>query len=163
MLFVSMTQWLPEDLLVKADKMTMAHSLELRVPFLDNLFVESVTSLPTHLKVCQSGDQHVEKYVLKQAFANLLPREILGREKLGFAVPYAKWFKTEMRDLLHDVLLSRSATESGIFNATEVERAMKEALRNTNNTTTVWDPHAKKVWSLFVFELWRQRFKVTFV
>jgi asparagine synthase (glutamine-hydrolysing) len=162
MLLISMTQWLPEDLLVKADKMTMAHSLELRVPFLDHLFVETATSLPTHLKVYKQRNRHVEKYVLKRAFAAMLPSEIVEREKLGFPVPYAKWFATDMRDMLYDVLLSQSARESGLFNPKEVESILSETLASSLNSTAVWDPrpHVKKVWSLFVFEMWRQRFKV---
>ncbi|NOT57249.1 MAG: asparagine synthase (glutamine-hydrolyzing) [Deltaproteobacteria bacterium] len=164
MLFVSMTQWLPDDLLIKADKMTMAHSIELRVPFLDHLFVESIMRLPTHLKVRKEGNRYVVKDALKRAFADMVPPEIIKREKLGFAVPYARWFKTEMRDLLSDVLLSQTARESGAFNTMEVERVIHQALTvRQENATDIWSPQAKKVWSLFVFELWRQRFHVSCV
>jgi asparagine synthase (glutamine-hydrolysing) len=161
MLYVSMMQWLPEDLLVKADKMTMAHSLELRVPFLDHALVDFIARMPTHLKVRRKGTTYTVKYALKKAFAALLPREIVEREKLGFAVPYAKWFKHEMRDMLHDVLLSQAARENGILNPAEVERLLKVALSPVQKQgDDIWDPDAKKIWSLFVFELWRQRFNV---
>jgi len=109
MLFVSMTQWLPEDLLIKADKMTMAHALELRVPFLDHVLVDFAARIPGHLKVRKQGGKYIVKHILKEAFADMLPRQIVEREKLGFPVPYAKWFAGEMRDMLHDVLLSQSA------------------------------------------------------
>jgi asparagine synthase (glutamine-hydrolysing) len=164
MLFVSMTQWLPDDLLVKADKMTMAHSIELRVPFLDHLFVESIMRLPTHLKVHKNGNRYVVKDALKRAFADMIPLEIIEREKLGFAVPYARWFKSEMRDMLYDVLLSKTAQESGVFNTTEVKNIVTQALTvRQESETDIWSPQAKKVWSLFVFELWRQRFRVSCV
>jgi asparagine synthase (glutamine-hydrolysing) len=163
MLFVSMTQWLPEDVLIKADKMTMAHSLELRVPFLDHTLVDSINRMPTALKVRKNGNGYVIKYALKKAFADIIPREILEREKIGFAVPYAKWFKNEMRPMLHDVLLSQTARESGILNPTEMERLLKVALEAEESPgKEIWDPRAKKIWSLFVFELWRQRFNVAY-
>lgn len=163
MLFVSMTQWLPEDLLVKADKMTMAHSLELRVPFLDHVLVDFITRMPTELKVHKNGAGYLDKYALKKAFADMIPREIVEREKLGFAVPYAKWFKDEMRDMLYDVLLSQTARENGVLNPAEVEGLLKVALAPRENLgNDIWDFQAKKVWSLFIFELWRQQFHVTF-
>jgi asparagine synthase (glutamine-hydrolysing) len=161
MLFVSMTQWLPDDLLAKADKMTMAHSLELRVPFLDHNLVEFIARMPTHLKIRKIGSKYSVKYALKKAFADSIPREIIQREKLGFPVPYAKWFKTEMRDMLHDVLLSQSARDCGVFRHDEIEKLLKAVLVPAEEQgNESWDPRAKKVWSLFVFELWRQRFKV---
>jgi len=165
MLFVSMTQWLPEDLLMKADKMTMAHSLELRVPFLDHVLVEFAARMPCSLKVRKNGNKYSVKYVLKKAFADFIPAEIIEREKLGFAVPYADWFRAEMREMLHDVLLSQSARSSGIFNPLRVESLLKNYLSQPNPGRNhanhiIWDPEAKKIWSLFVLELWRQQFHV---
>jgi len=161
MLCVSMTQWLPEDLLVKADKMTMAHSIELRVPFLDHLLVDFIARMPTNLKVRKNGKGYSVKYALKKAFADMIPREIVEREKLGFAVPYVRWFKGQMREMLHDVLLSKRAREDGILNPSEVESLLRVTLSaDQNHSHDTWDPQAKKVWSLFVFELWRQRFSV---
>lgn len=162
MLYVSMMQWLPEDLLVKADKMTMAHSLELRVPFLDHTFVEFTARMPTGLKVKRVGGGYSVKYALKQAFKDMLPQEIVEREKLGFPVPYAKWFRYEMREMVRDILLSQSARESGLFRVSEIERLLKEVLPAAGSGgTDAWNPHAKKIWSLFVFELWRKAFHVT--
>jgi asparagine synthase (glutamine-hydrolysing) len=161
MLFVSMTQWLPEDLLIKADKMTMAHSLELRVPFLDHVLVDFITRMPSHLKVHKNGRKYTVKYALNKAFADMIPREILERQKLGFPVPYAKWFKHEMQDILYDVLLSQAARESGILNPSEVERLLQVAVSPVEQQgNDIWNLDAKKIWSLFVFELWRQRFNV---
>jgi len=161
MLFVSMTQWLPEDLLVKADKMTMAHALELRVPFLDHVLVDFAARIPGHLKIRKQGGKYIVKYILKEAFADMLPRQIVEREKLGFPVPYAKWFAGEMRDMLQDVLLSQSARSSGILNSQAVETLLKSYFSQPAVERSAWDPQAKKIWSLFVFELWRQRFQVS--
>lgn len=161
MLYVSMTQWLPDDLLTKADKMTMAHSIELRVPFLDHKLAEFIGRMPTNLKIRKIGNRYSVKYALKKAFADSIPPEIIEREKLGFPVPYAKWFKAEMRDMLHDVLLSQSAREYGVFRPAVVEQLLTAALLPAEKQgNESWDPRAKKVWSLFVFELWRKRFKV---
>lgn len=162
MLYVSMMQWLPEDLLVKADKMTMAHSLELRVPFLDHAFVEFTARMPTGLKVKRVSGGYSVKYALKQAFKDMLPQEIVEREKLGFPVPYAKWFRHEMREMVRDILLSQSTRESGLFRASEIERLLDEVSPAADSGgTDAWNPHAKKIWSLFVFELWRKAFHVT--
>ena len=161
MLYVSMTQWLPEDLLVKADKMTMAHSLELRVPFLDHEFVNFVARMPTSLKVRKVGANYSVKYALKQAYRDALPLEIVERKKLGFPVPYAQWFRHEMRDMVHDLLLSRSARESGLFRTAEVERLVEQTLSPAKqDDADAWNPHAKKVWNLMVFELWRNAYNV---
>jgi asparagine synthase (glutamine-hydrolysing) len=159
MLFVSMTQWLPEDLLVKADKMTMAHSLELRVPFLDHVLIDFATRIPNHLKVRKCGTKYSVKYILKKAFSDLLPREIVERDKLGFPVPYAKWFHGEMRDMLHDVLLSESARSAGILNPRAVEGLLNDFFSRPV-APSLWDPQAKKIWSLFILELWREQFQV---
>jgi asparagine synthase (glutamine-hydrolysing) len=162
LLYVSMMQWLPEDLLVKADKMTMAHSLELRVPFLDHTFVEYTARMPTGLKVKRVGAGYSVKYALKQAFKEMLPQEIVEREKLGFPVPYAKWFRDEMREMVRDILLSQSARESGLFRVSEIERLLNQASPEADSGgIEAWNPHAKKIWSLFVFELWRKAFHVT--
>ncbi len=89
MLYLDTKVWLPDDLLVKADKMTMAHSLELRVPFLDHLVVEFATRLPCELKI-RDG---VGKYLLRQAVGNMVPEQILHRKKKGFPVPVFSWLK----------------------------------------------------------------------
>src|SRR5262249_14163347 len=119
------------------------------------------------LKVRKDGSKYSVKYVLKRAFSDMLPKEIIEREKLGFAVPYAHWFRTEMRDNLRDVLLSRSAQTSGLFDPQRVEALLNryqggpEGRVNGNAGGDIWDPEAKKLWSLFVLELWRQQFHVS--
>ncbi len=120
-LYVYTKQWLADDLLLKADKMTMAHSLELRVPFLDHSLVEFVARLPVHMKIRPDGrGGYLGKYVLRKAFAGRIPEEILERKKLGFPVPLKRLFQGELGDLASDVFQSRAVRESGLFDGERV-------------------------------------------
>lgn len=153
LLYVYSKQWLPDDLLLKADKMTMAHSLELRVPFLDHSLVEFVASLPTDLKIRRNGHgAYVTKYILKKAFQDKIPPEILHRPKLGFPVPMRRLFQHELRDVAADVFGSRSLRESGLFNMEQIARLLQE------NDAGV--DHSARLWSLLVFGLWYRMFQV---
>jgi asparagine synthase (glutamine-hydrolysing) len=143
MLFVDTKTWLPDDLLIKADKITMANSLELRVPFLDHEVLEFAAALPTEYKV--RGRE--TKRVLKQAFAGRVPTEILTRKKTGFPVPYGRWLQRELRDYLHDTLLSQRALNRGYFQRAGVERLLRAE-----------GDHAAEKFCLLVLELWHQRF-----
>lgn len=96
LLYIDTKTWLPDDLLIKADKMTMATSIELRVPLLDHVLLEFAASLPPEFKL--HGRE--TKRILKSAFAKAVPSEILSRKKAGFPVPYGKWLKTEVSDRL---------------------------------------------------------------
>ena len=103
MTYVDLTTWLPDDLLVKADRMTMAHSLELRVPFLDHKVVEFLWRVPPGFKIRGV----VKKYLLKQAVAGLLPSEIVNRKKVGFATPLDSWFRSSLSEFVDDSLTQR--------------------------------------------------------
>ncbi len=94
-MLVDINSYLPEDLLVKMDIVTMAHSLEARSPFLDHHFMEFAARIPSHLKV--RGRE--TKYLLRKALTGLLPREVLTRGKMGFGVPIGRWFRRELRGL----------------------------------------------------------------
>jgi asparagine synthase (glutamine-hydrolysing) len=146
MLYVDTKTWLPDDLLIKADKMTMANSLELRVPLLDHKVLEFAASLPPEYKV--KGKQ--TKRVLKAAFAKVLPPEILNRKKAGFPVPYAPWMRGELRKRIEDTLLSERAASRGYFKRDEVSRLLHANSRDGN--------YSKEVFLLLVFELWHQAF-----
>src|SRR5208283_1774041 len=99
MLYVDTKTSLPDDLLLKADKMTMANSLELRVPLLDHKILEFAASLPANFKV----RRFTTKYVLKEILRNKLPKQILDRRKAVFPGPYESWLRTEMRDWVRDI------------------------------------------------------------
>lgn len=146
MLYVDSKTWLPDDLLVKADKMTMANSVELRVPLLDHRLLEFAARLPVDFKV--RGRE--TKRILKAAFARVVPEEILNRRKAGFPVPYAGWLRREFKDPVREILLSSRATGRGYFNAFAVERLL------TANEAS--GRHAKEVFSLLILELWHREF-----
>jgi asparagine synthase (glutamine-hydrolysing) len=146
MLYADTKTWLPDDLLIKADKITMANSLELRVPLLDHKVLEFAASLPSEYKV-----QGMEtKRALKAAFAKVLPEEVINRKKAGFPVPYAGWMRQELMGKVEEVLLSDRATHRGYFQRAQVEKLLK-ANQQTGN-------HPKEVFSLLVTELWHRQF-----
>ena len=146
MLYVDTKTWLPNDLLIKADKITMANSLELRVPLLDHKVLEFAASLPAGHKV--AGGQ--TKRVLKAAFAKELPQQVLRRKKAGFPVPYASWLRGPLESQIQDILLSDRATSRGYFRRNEIARLLRANSHNGN--------YSKEIFSLLTLELWHQRF-----
>jgi asparagine synthase (glutamine-hydrolysing) len=152
MLYVYTKQWLPDDLLLKADKMTMAHSLELRVPFLDHSLVEFVASAPVNMKMRKGRDgRFITKYMFRKAFEGKLPQEILTRKKAGFRVPLHCLFKRELRTVAEDLFNSKGFRETGLFDVNKIMALLKQ--NDSGGDTTV------KLWSLLVFALWQERFK----
>ena len=111
MLYVDTKTWLPDDLLIKADKITMANSLELRVPLLDHLVLEFAASLPPEFKV----KGRATKRVLKRAFTDHVPSEIIKRKKTGFPVPYETWFRRNLNGYVRDILLDGTAESARIL------------------------------------------------
>ena len=153
MLYVYSKQWLPDNLLLKADKMTMAHSLELRVPFLDHPFVEFAAGLPGDMKVRKHGRRdYLGKYVLRRAAARLVPREIIERRKLGFAVPVWTLFDRRLRGMAWDVIHSRSFTETGLFDQAKISTVLHETPDGRGGD---W----QLLWLLLVLGVWLDCFK----
>ena len=146
MLYVDSKTWLPDDLLVKADKITMANSLELRVPLLDHVVLEFAASLPPEFKV--RGRE--TKRILKAAFAKALPDEILKRKKAGFPVPYESWLRGQLKEKVEEVLLSDRCLSRGYFQKAEVSRLLEANSRDGK--------FAKEVFCLLVLELWHRTF-----
>ncbi len=146
MLYIDTKTWLPDDLLLKADKMTMANSVELRVPFLDHKVLEFASSLPGNYKV----RRFTTKYIAKRSLRKLVPREILRRKKVGLPVPYASWLRTDLRSWMQDVLLDRKTVARGYFRKNRVESLLSENLRAGT--------HSKELFSLVVLELWHREF-----
>jgi asparagine synthase (glutamine-hydrolysing) len=146
MLYVDSKTWLPDDLLVKADKMTMASSVELRVPLLDHKVLEFAACLPSHLKV----HHFTTKYLAKKAFEGRVPKEILNRKKAGFPVPYELWLRTELKDWVQDVLFDRKTLQRGYFEKGELERLVSENQKH--------GALSKEIFSLVALELWHRCF-----
>src|SRR5205814_10229533 len=107
--------YLPVDILTKVDLMTMAHSIEARVPLLDHRLIEFVQTIPASLKL--RGQE--TKYILKKAVHGLIPEQIINRPKHGFDVPIRKWLNGELRELLYDTLTGKRARERGLLNQRE--------------------------------------------
>ena len=135
--------YLPDDLLVKMDRMSMAHGLETRSPFLDTALVEYMASLPPQYKV----HRWKLKYLLKQAFADLLPKEILSRGKRGFAVPLAAWFRGELKEWVGDLLLSGAPRYRPFIRQDCVQKIYQ------GHQARVRD-HGPHLWALMNFEIW---------
>ena len=139
--------YLPEDILTKVDRASMACSLEARAPFLDFTFVEFVNSIPFALKL--RGAQ--TKFILKKAMQAKLPPDILARGKKGFGIPVAKWFRGELRGMLLDTLAEARLKQEGIFRPQEVTRLVNDHLRGNRD-------NRKPLWTLFMFQQWSDQF-----
>ena len=146
MLYVDTNTWLPDELLVKADKMTMANSIELRVPLLDHQLLEFAANLPRNQKVRLWS----MKYLLKKALRGHLPDAILFRPKAGFPVPYELWLQNNLRDFILDVLLDSRTLSRGYFRKSSIEKLLTRSNKSGK--------YAKEVFSLLILELWHRTF-----
>ena len=142
-LHANFMSYLPDDLLVKTDRCTMANSLEARSPFLDRDLIEYVAGLPDDLKL--RGRQ--TKVILREAFADLLPPAIQRRGKMGFGVPLGTWFRGDLREYMRDLLLSPDARYKMMLSAPYVESLVARHLSGEANL-------GHQLWSLLCFELW---------
>ena len=139
--------YLADDLLVKMDRATMAHSLEARSPFLDHSLMEFVASLPAHFKLAGRN----KKYLLKAALRGMLPDVVLDRPKMGFSAPIAHWFRNELREMAYDVLLSPTTVQRGYFRKQVMAQLLDEHCTGRQD-------HAETLWQLLVLELWHRTF-----
>lgn len=146
MLYVDTKTTLPDDLLLKADKMTMANSIELRVPLLDHKILEFAASLPESFKV----RGFTTKYIAKRALQRMVPTEILKRKKAGFPVPYETWLRHDLKNWLGDLLLDRRTTARGYFKRSSIESLIRENSQSGK--------YSKELLSLAVLELWHRSF-----
>jgi asparagine synthase (glutamine-hydrolysing) len=149
MLFVDTKTWLPDDLLVKADKMTMAASVELRVPFLDHRLVEFAARLPVSFKI-RNGET---KYLLKKVMEPYLPRDVIYRRKAGFPVPVSDWFKNGLNRLAADMLLAPKSHVSGFVDLTYLRQMLEQHKAGIQDLSN-------ELWGLLVLEFWFQAFEV---
>ncbi|TMA82918.1 MAG: amidotransferase 1, exosortase A system-associated [Deltaproteobacteria bacterium] len=143
--YVDIKTYLTDDILTKVDRASMANSLEVRAPILDHKFMELAARIPSSLKL----RGRVGKYIFKKTLEPLLPQSTLTRPKMGFAVPLARWFRHELKEMAHEVILGRHAedfTEPRI-----VEKIWGEHQRGFRDRST-------ELWTLLMFRLWQRRF-----
>lgn len=134
------------ELLMKQDQMSMAASIESRVPFLDHKLVEFTARMPHEMKL-RGG---TTKWILREAMKGILPTEILERPKMGFPVPIGGWFRGEFKHIVDEYVLGSRAMERGIFDAGFVKKLVAEHNAGAN--------HDERLWSLVNFEIWQRRF-----
>jgi asparagine synthase (glutamine-hydrolysing) len=145
--YLDTLQYLPADILTKVDRMSMAHSLEVRSPLLDHTLVEYAATLPVSLKLRGT----VGKYVLRRVAARLLPPEVLTKPKQGFAIPKDRWFRGELRSFAEDVLLDRRSLWRGYLRKDTLTRMLHHHATGRRDYST-W------IWCLIVLELWSRRY-----
>jgi len=146
-LFADVMLYLPYDLLAKVDIASMAYGLEARSPFLDHEVMEFAAALPPGLKL--RGRQ--TKYILKRAFADLLPRAVCERRKMGFGVPLHRWLRQELKQPAYDILLDRRTIERGYFRSEAVRQLLDEHIGMRAD-------HSYRLWALLLLELWHRMF-----
>jgi len=145
MQYIDLHTWLPGDILAKADKMTMANSLELRVPYLDHKLFEFAATIPTRYKI--KGTK--TKYALREAFKDVLPREVINRPKRGFPVPTRRWLTGELKEPVKKILKDSFTPE--YLNYSFVDRLFQEHQKGMAD-------HSRKIWTVLIFLLWHDIF-----
>jgi asparagine synthase (glutamine-hydrolysing) len=147
MLDADLRLWLPDDLLMKMDKMSMAASIEARVPLLDHPLVEWAARLPDAFKI-----RGLEgKVLLKRLARQWLPREVVDRRKVGFTVPLSPWFRGPLRELVADTLLSPTCLGRGYYQPEALRAIVTDHLEGRRD-------RARELWTLLTLELWHRAF-----
>jgi asparagine synthase (glutamine-hydrolysing) len=145
MQYIDLHFWMPGDILMKADKMTMAHSLELRVPFLDKELFELVRKIPAKYRIADG----TTKAIFRKAMKGIVPDSILDRPKLGFPVPLRDWLRGPRAQQMLEQM--KASGIEGYFNMQEIERMTHQHLTNQAD-------HARKLWVIYIFALWHSTF-----
>lgn len=141
MQYIDIHTWMRGDILLKADKVTMAHSLELRVPFLDKEVFRVASRIPTSLKTAEG----TTKYVLRKAAEGIIPDHVLNRRKLGFPVPIRHWLKDEMHDWAKDII--RNSGTDHLIDKQYVLNLLEDHCQGKAD-------HSRKIWTVLVFMIW---------
>ena len=142
-LCLDINTYLVDDLLTLTDRMSMQHSLEVRVPFLDHELVEFASTIPSRYKLKLLS----KKYLLKKAFSDLLPFKILHRSKKGFSVPLVLWFRTSLLKYTQDILSREVTDRIGLFNQVFIDHLIDDHVRGKSNN------HGR-LWALIIFNVW---------
>ena len=148
-LWLDQLYYLPDDILYKCDRMSMAHSLEVRPPFLDHRIVEFAARLPQHLKLHGKA----LKYILRELVRDKIPASVLSRPKQGFDIPTHHWFRTVLKPLLLDTLTERAVRETGIFSWPAVNQLITRHLARRANS-------GYQLWGLLTLFIWMKRWKI---
>ena len=151
-LLVDQAYYLPDDILYKTDRMSMAHSLEVRPPFLDHRIVEFAASLPQNMKI----RGFTQKFILKELMRGKLPETVLNRKKSGFDIPAHEWFRGVLRGLLMDTLTPQAIASTGIFEARAIQSLIRDHMERRINA-------GFHLWGLLTLFLWMKRWKVEVV
>ena len=147
LLYLDSKTYLPSDILTKVDRMSMAASLEARVPLLDHKLIDFVMQIPPELKL--KGFE--TKYIFKKAMEGIVPREILYREKQGFGMPINEWINSNLRERIHSELLEKRTLERGYFEEKYIKMLLDEHSANRRD-------HSYPIWVLWMAELWHRQF-----
>jgi asparagine synthase (glutamine-hydrolysing) len=146
-LYLDLKTYLADDILVKVDRMSMATSLETRVPILDHKIVEFVYSLPGNLKL----NGLTTKWIFKKSMENLLPHHNIYRKKEGFSIPIKHWLRTDLKELMMDYLNAQRIKDEGLFRPGFIDKMIDRHLKQREN-------YSHQLWALLVFEIWRDNY-----
>ncbi len=145
--YIDIKTYMSEDILVKVDRMSMAHSLEVRAPLLDHKVMEFAASIPSSLKL----NKKESKYILKKMNENRLPHDILYRKKQGFRVPLSRWLREDLKNYIQDTIFSNKSGIYEYLNQSYVKAMWESHLKGIND-------YSSQIWNIFMFELWRRQF-----
>lgn len=149
LLYTDIKSYLPGDILVKVDRMSMANSLETRAPILDYRVVEYAATIPSHMKI----HKREGKSVLKSSLEGFLTEETLYRKKMGFSVPLAQWLRHEIAAIAEQYLLAPDSGLSNFFNSREIRKLWLQHQQEERD-------YSQELWSMLVFEMWWQNYMI---
>ena len=141
--YTDIKSYLPDDILALTDRVSMMHSLEVRVPFIDHKVMEFCATIPNKMKIRGK----TKKYLLRRGAANYIPHEILNHRKQGFASPMTQWINSDLKEYIKEVLSKKNIERSGVLNYHKVQNILEEHFNRV-------EIHDKLIWSLVIFQTW---------
>ena len=150
LMYADLVSYLPDDILTKVDRASMAVGLEVRVPLLDHRVVEFAWRLPIHLRAGHGGN----KWLLRQVLYKHVPSELFARPKMGFGIPVGEWMRGSLRDWAEDLLAPKAIAEDGFFSPSVVSRTWREHLTHERN-------HHYRLWIVLMFQAWYRQLRTS--